>query len=259
ELFLRALERDPSFAHAHTGLAITCSWLYQWRGRHAEHLEEAKSASARALALRPDLAEAHAARGYALSLAGEAAEAEREFKTAIELDKRLFEGYYFCARMCLEQGRLPDAARLFGQAAEARPEDYQSRVLLALTLRGLGDPERAAREGRKGVDVASRHLESYPDDVRALYMIGMELIRIDDRERGLEYLERALALDPDDAGTLYNVACGYAIAGRPDRALDVLERAIEKGSLNLAWASHDPDWDGMRDHPRFKALLERMR
>jgi adenylate cyclase len=90
-------------------------------------------------------------------------------------------------------------------------------------------------------------------------MIGMELIRIDDRERGLEYMERALALDPDDAGTLYNVACGYAIAGRPDRALDVLERAIEKGSVNLAWTTHDPDWDGMRDHPRFKALLERMR
>jgi TolB-like protein/Flp pilus assembly protein TadD len=259
ELFLRALERDPSFAHAHTGLAITCSWLYQWRGRHAEHLEEAKSASARALALRPDLAEAHAARGYALSLAGEAAEAEREFKTAIELDKRLFEGHYFYARMCLEQGRLQDAARLFEQAAEARPEDYQSRVLLALALRGLGDHERAAREGRAGVDIALRHLQSYPDDVRALYMIGMELIRIDDRERGLEYLERSLALDPEDAGTLYNVACGYAVAERPDQALDVLERAIEKGSLNLAWARHDPDWDGMRDHPRFQALLERMR
>ena len=86
EMFLRALEVDPAFAHAHTGLANACAWLYQWRGRRLEHLEEALSASGRALALRPDLAEAHAARGYALSLDGQSTEAEREFQTAIELE-----------------------------------------------------------------------------------------------------------------------------------------------------------------------------
>jgi serine/threonine protein kinase/tetratricopeptide (TPR) repeat protein len=256
ELFLRALEIDPTFAFAHTGLASTCAWLYQWRGRHAEHLEEALAASARALVLRPDLADAHVSRGYALSLAGQAAEAEREFRTAIELDKRLFEAHYFYARTCLEQGRLEDAARLFAEAAETRPEDYQSRVLLALALRGLGEPERAERAGREGLEVASRHLERNPEDVRAVYMIGIELARLQEPARSVEYLERALALDPEDAGTLYNVACGYALLGRTDDALDVLEKAIAKGSANRAWIVNDPDWEGVRGHPRFRALVE---
>ena len=73
---------DPQFAHALTGLAGACAWLYQWRGRQPERLEEALAASAQALALRPDLAESHSARGYALSLGGQAEEAERQFRIA---------------------------------------------------------------------------------------------------------------------------------------------------------------------------------
>src|SRR5206468_5319087 len=97
DLFRRAVEIDPLFAHALTGLAGVCAWLYQWRGREPERLEEALSASARALALRPDLAESHSARGYALSLGGQVAEAEQQFRIAIELNPRLFEAHYFYA------------------------------------------------------------------------------------------------------------------------------------------------------------------
>ena len=259
ELFRRAIEVDPLFAHALTGLAGACAWLYQWRGREPERLEEALAASAQALALRPDLAESHSARGYALSLAGQVEEAERQFRIATSLNPRLFEAHYLYARACLEQGRLADAARLFERAADVRPEDFASRALLSLALRGLGQEERARQAGQDAVAVAARHLERTPDDVRALYMTGILLIRLDEPARGLEYLERALALDPSDGGTLYNVACGYALAGRSDQALDVLERAIDLAVTNLDWIAHDPDWESLRDHPRFRALLDRLR
>jgi serine/threonine protein kinase/Flp pilus assembly protein TadD len=259
ELFRRAVEADPDFAHALTGLAGACAWLYQWRGREPERLEEALAASAQALALRPDLAEAHSARGYALSLAGQAEEAERRFRSAIELNPRLFEAHYFYARACLEQGRLADAARLFERAADVRPEDFASRSLLSLALRGLGQEEGARRAGQDAVAVAARHLERNPEDVRAVYMTGMALIRLDDPARGLEYLERALAMDPSDGGTLYNVACGYALAGRTEQALDMLEKAIDRAITNLDWIANDPDWEPLRDHPRFRALLDRLR
>ncbi len=259
EMFGAAIASDPVFAQAHAGLADACSWLYQWRGRRPEQLAEALSASAQALLLRPDLAEAHGARGQALALSGDVEAAEREYRTAIDLNPRLFEPHYSYARTCLQLGRLADAARLFERAAELQPEDYQSRSLLAMVYTGLGQPERAREFGKQAVANAIRHLEKNPEDVRAVYLAGLDLIRLGETDRGLEWVERARQMDPDDGGTLYNIACAYALAGRSDTALDVLERALDSEITNLAWIANDPDWASLRDHPRFQALMDRLR
>jgi serine/threonine protein kinase/Flp pilus assembly protein TadD len=259
KMFMAAIEADPAFALAHAGLADVCAWLHQWRGRRPEHAAEALSASARALELRPDLAEAHGARGNALSLSGDMAGAEREYKIAIDLNPRLFEPHYYYARSCLEHGRLEDAARLLERAAELQPEDYQSRSLLAMVYASLGLHEKARAWYQEGVAVGTRRLERDPDDVRAVYLTGLCLIRLDERERGLEWVERARQMDPDDGGTLYNLACAYAVAGRPEQALDTLERALDKAVTNLAWITNDPDLVSLRDRPRFRAMLDRLR
>jgi TolB-like protein/Flp pilus assembly protein TadD/tRNA A-37 threonylcarbamoyl transferase component Bud32 len=259
DAYLEAIAVDPSFALAHAALADTCSWLYQWRGREPAHLAEALSASARALDLRPDLAEVHAARGKALALSGDLSTAEREFRAAIDLNPRLFDPHYTYARACLEQGRFADAVRLFERAASLRPDDYQTPALLALAHDGLGEPEKVREWNERAVAVGLRHVERHPDDARALYMVGTALIRLGEVARGLEWVDRALSLDPEDGGTLYNVACAYAQAGRTDLALDTLERALDRAVTNLPWIVNDPDWKALRDHPRFQALLARLR
>jgi adenylate cyclase len=256
DLFRRAIELDPAFAQAHAALAANCAWLYQWRGRHPEHLEEALRESERALELRPDLAEAHAVRGTVLALSGQTAEAEKFFEAALELNPRLYEALYTYARTCVEQGRLAEAARLFERAAAVRPEDYQSRSLLALALSGLDQEDRARFWHREAIEVATRQLERNPNDVRAVYLTGGSFVRLGEIERGLEWLERARAMNPDDGGTLYS---GFAQAGRHDRALDVLEQALDRAITNLDWIANDPDWEPLRDHPRFRALLDRLR
>ena len=121
EMFGAAIETDPSFALAHAGLANACSWLHPLCGRRPELLAEALSASARALELRPDLAEAHGARGLALALSRDVDAAETEYRMAIALNPRLFEPHYSYARTCLEQGRLAMGPALrAGRATAAR-------------------------------------------------------------------------------------------------------------------------------------------
>ena len=102
------------------------------------NLQQARNASARALALAPDLAEAHVSRGAALMLSKEYAEADREFETAMRLDPKLFEAPYFYARSLWAQGKLERAGEFFRQASVLRPEDYQSPALLAVIYSGLG-------------------------------------------------------------------------------------------------------------------------
>jgi Tfp pilus assembly protein PilF len=82
EMFERAIGRDEAHAPAHAGLADAHSWLYEWWGGTADDLEAADRASRRALELAQDLAEAHASRGFVLSLTGRYEESQAAFERA---------------------------------------------------------------------------------------------------------------------------------------------------------------------------------
>jgi adenylate cyclase len=79
------------------------------------------------------------------------------------------------------------------------------------------------------------------------------------RDKALEWAGRAVALEPDDPNTFYNVACVYSLAGELDKAIDHLEKAVGSLGANRAWLESDTDFNQLRDHPRFIALLERLR
>ncbi|HEV8375690.1 MAG TPA: protein kinase, partial [Candidatus Polarisedimenticolia bacterium] len=229
EMFWRAVHLDSKYALAYAGLADVASFKYMYSESTPEVLEAANGASKKALELAPDLAESHASRGLALSLSKDYSAAAREFETAIRLDPRLFEAYYFYARNCFAQGLREQAAHLFEQAMKVRPEDYQSPALLATVYLGLGRKEDAARMWRKTIELAEAQLEANPDDARALYLAAGCLIAEGQLEKAMEWARRAVALDPTDTGTLYNVACVYAGAGKKDEAMGYLEKAVDNG------------------------------
>ena len=123
---------------AYAGIADCCSFLYMyWDGSRA-NLEGADSASRKALELGPEVADAHAARGLALSLSRQYDEAHREFETAIRINPKLHEAHYFYGRTCRQQGKPEEAVRHFEEAARVRPEDYQAVLLASPPYRELG-------------------------------------------------------------------------------------------------------------------------
>jgi len=254
-MFQRAAEVDPTFARAYAGMADCSSMLYRWWDRSEANLSQAESSSQKALELGPDLAEAHASRGLALTLRKQYAEAEAEFETAIKLDPTLFEAYYFYARACFEQGKLEPAAKWFEKASEVRAEDFQALGLLSQVYAGLGLKEAEDGARRRTIAKVEKHLELYPDDARALYFGAGDVGMMGDKPRAVEWLERALAVDPGDSGVLYNVGCVYALIGEKDKALDCLEQAVLRGYAYREWIENDSDLVSVRDHPRFKKLL----
>jgi len=258
EMFERAIEIDPGYARAWAGVADCAAFLFLYVERSERNRARAESASRRALELDPELAEAHASRGVALSAAGDATQAQAAFESALRLDPGLFEAHYFYARHAFAQGDPEKAILLYEQAMAVRPEDYQAPLLVAQIYADLGRRNEAEATQRRGLKLAEEHLRFNPDDIRARYLAANALVALGERERGLDWARTALALDPDEAMLLYNVGCIYALAGEIEEAIEVLERAYAAGLTEKGWYQHDSNLDALREHPRFQALMRRL-
>ncbi len=254
-MFQHAIDIDPGYARARAGLADCYSYIYSFWDRRAEVLAHAEAASRTALELDPNLAEAYVARGEALNLMGRPDEAATHFERAIELNSTLFEAFYFYARSCFAHGDFEKAVGLFEEAHRARPEDYQSVVLMAIALRELGRMQEADNADRRSIEVIEEHLKLDPDDSRAYYMGASCWASVFRPDMARQWIKRALELDPDDAVVRYGVGCNYARLGDVEDALDNLERAVKLGFGYREWIVNDSDWLDLRDHPRFLAVL----
>jgi serine/threonine protein kinase/Flp pilus assembly protein TadD len=257
QLYERAIELDPGYALAHCGVADCCSFLYQYFDASEENLRKADSASRRALDLAPQLAEAHASRGLAVSLTGQFVEAEKEFEEAMRLNPKSFEAAYFYARACAAQGKSAEAAKWYERATAVRPDDFAALLLLSSMYGDLGQTEERIRAVRRSYDAARKHLELNPDNPRALYFGAAALVELGEREKALDWTRRAEQMDPDDPSVLYNVACDYALLEMKEEGVRALTRAIDNGFGHWKWIEHDSTLDNLRSEPGFAELLAR--
>ena len=258
-LFERAIALDAEYAPAWAGLATVHAQLFEWWGAHDEDLQQAERASRIAMELAPDLADAHVARGCTLALNGRYPEAQTNFEAAARIHPNLFDAYYYHARACFAQGEVERSAQLFRKAADVRREDCQSPSLLAQSLHMLGRHEEADAANRETVVRAERILALNPNDGRTLSMGSLALFEIGQKERALELSRRSLELYPDDMSALLNAGCLANRAGLKEEALDLLERAMSRGWGKRDWIDRDPDYDLVRDDPRFQRMLARLK
>ena len=256
EMFHRAIQTDENYARAWAGYADCHSFLVMYADPKPGYRETAQEASARAVELAPDLAEAHAARGLSYLVSEDFAAAEREFETALRLNASLFEAHYYFARTRFHQGRLDEAMELFRSAAEVDPADYQSRCLRIQMLRGKGRIDEARAEAKEALEVLERHLKLNPDDARAYHLGAGTLVVLGDVDRAKRWLHRAIEIDPDDPIVLYNVACNLATLGEIDDSIAYLARVIEAGTISAAWIRNDDDLANLHGDPRFEQLMQ---
>jgi len=259
EMFERAIALDEGYAPAWAGLATVHATLYEWFGARAADLERARTASERALALASGLVDAVVARGFLLALSGQHDEATQQFEAAIRINPHAFEAYYYYARSSFAHGEIARSADLYRKAADSRLDDFQSQLLLAQSLRMIGRTEEAKAAGDEGIRRAERMLALNPKDGRALSLGAAELVSLGRADDALAWSERSIALYPDDASALLNGTCVRAKLGRTDEALALLTRVIDRGWGNRAWIAHDPDYDSLRDDPRFQKLMARLK
>jgi adenylate cyclase len=258
EMFERAIELDAGYGPAWACMGAAYATLYEWFGAKEEDLARAESASQKALELVPGMAESHVSRGCALSLSRQYEQSAREFEEALRLNPSFFEAYYYYGRIAFATGDIERSAELFGKAAQVRQEDFQSAMLQGQSLRMLGRTKEAQQATREGIRRAERILVLNPLDARALSLGSGALFHDGQLARAMEWSKRALELYPEDAGVLINGACLHAKMRQKEEALELLERVFTRGWGKRDWIEHDPDYDIMRDDPRFQKLLEKL-
>jgi TolB-like protein/Tfp pilus assembly protein PilF len=256
QMFNKAIELDPEYALAYTGVADASSLLYTYFDARDFNLRQADKASRKALELEAELAEAHVSRGIVASLTHHFPEAEESFTKAMKLEPKMYEASYWYGMGLQAEGRFEDAVKMFERASNLRPEDYQAAHFLGQAYRSLGRKEEEELHLRRGLKLMEGSLELNPDDARAANLAAGVFASLGEAEEAIKYAERSLAIDPEDPMLLYNVACMYSSLGRTDQAISCLERAVDKGFGHREWIDNDPDLAPLRTLPKYQSIVD---
>ncbi|MCB1379333.1 MAG: tetratricopeptide repeat protein, partial [Alphaproteobacteria bacterium] len=255
QMFARAIALDPGFARAHAGLADCNAFLYM---DYSEDLiAEVLANSEKALALEPELVEARASRGLALSAARRYAEARREFERAMALNPDHFELRFFYGRSCYDQGNLDTTIVHWERAAEIKADDYQSLILLNQVYVSLGRSGDATRVAQRGVERAEREFARNPENPRPAYFIATALAKLGDVARAEHWAAQALSIAPNDYLTRYNIACFYSVCGKLTQAFDMLMELLPVSNTEMKlWILADSDLNPLHAHPRWEEVRQ---
>jgi adenylate cyclase len=258
-LFQRAIELDAEYAPAWAGIATLHALLFEWWGSSSENLAEADRASRVAMELAPELADAHLARGYTLSNQRRYEDARKHFEAAARINPNLFDAYYYYGRAAFAAGDVEKSIEMWRKAGEVRQADFESPLLQAQSMRKLGRLDEARAVNAEAVRRAEKLLEVNPSNGRVLSFAAGALQEDGQVDRAMEWARRAERLYPEDMSVIINGACLRARAGHKEEALDLLDRVFNKGWGKKDWIEHDPDYDSLRDEPRFIAMMAKLK
>lgn len=161
DLYERAVAVDPQFALAWAKLARQHLSLHEaYYDRTEARLEAARRAAARALALQPDLPEAHVAQGLIHSSAGDYERALQEFNVARSRVPNDAELIAATASVLRQQGKFQDAARNLEQVVTLDPRSARSILVLGSNYEYMRDFDAAIRWFTRALSIT-------PDDALA--------------------------------------------------------------------------------------------
>jgi TolB-like protein/Tfp pilus assembly protein PilF len=282
--FQQAVEKDPSYALAYTGISDSCALIPVYgAGAPQDYYPRAKAAAQKALELDDLLGEAHTSLGNVLFRYLELAESTREFERGIELNPNYPTAHQWYGRLTLlmtgqfdraiaevkraveldpvssiihaDLGSVYTMARRYDEAIEQfrnvlelDPQFYWAHRQLGLALELKGAPGEALIEYQRALKLS--------DDPRVLAFIGRA-----EASTGRQNEARAILVQLTEmAKTRYVSGYGFAVIhlalGEKDQALDWLEKdARERNGFEINFIKVDPYLDPLRGDQRFEALV----
>ena len=286
EYYKQAIEKDPAFALAYSGLADTYVLFSAYSvAPPKESMPQAKAAALKAIELDNSLAEPHATIGaYYSGFEYNFKAAEDELKRATQVNPNYPTAYHWLALILVPLGKNDEAIAAARRAeqldplstiisadtafdffllhrydeaiAQAQhtlqidPNFYYAHYLMGKAYNQKGMYKEAVAELRKSVELT-------PDPI-ARATLAQSLALSGQRAEAVKLLDE---LKSDSAHRYipnYFLATAYLALGEREIAIAMLEKDVNERCVYLQWITVDPELDGLRNDPRFAALVQRV-
>ncbi|PYS80385.1 MAG: hypothetical protein DMF67_20580 [Acidobacteria bacterium] len=286
--FNQAIERDPNYALAYSGLADTYALMSDYSILPPnEAMPKARAAAERALALDDTLAEAHTSLAFVrMAYDWKWDEAGEDFRRAIELNPNYATAHQWYASYLVQVGRFGESLSEIRHAQELDPLSSIISANAGLFLYYAHQYEQATAQLHKTLEVNDQF------GVAHLYLGYVFLQQPGHASDAVAEFQKAQAYMGDDPETLAALGNAYAAAGRRadaqkvldqlrersqhsyvspywlaviyaglgdrEHAFDSLERAYQDRHPGMILLKYDPRFDPLRRDPRLTKLIQRI-
>ena len=286
EQFKLAIDLDHNYALAYAGLADCFAVLSYYAGTPtSETLPQSKAYAMRAIKLDDSLAEPHATLGLVNDQLWQWAEAEREFKRAIELNPDYATAYHWYFISLSGRGRFDEAAEMIKRANELDP-------LSSIITGNLSQMYQGQNNYQASIETSLKTIELNPNFSDAYRVLGLSYLKQGRESEGIANLEKAAELSNRasvslaDLGYAYgvtgnrtkaiaiakqleemyqkkqsvgrSVAAVYAGLGDKDKVFEWLEKDFQSRNGEIGLIRWQIPFESLRDDPRFKDLIKRI-
>jgi serine/threonine-protein kinase len=232
--FGQAIDRDPTFARAHAGLADALGLLPIYGRTPADSaFPLARQSAERALQLDSTLAEAHTTLGLILKSTGEWNAAASEFRTALSLDSTYATGHQWYAEVLIITGRVREAVRELEKARDLEPLSPVINAELGYALGLAGKYGEAKLAGQRAIELDSTLWTGHA------FLAFTELFA-GEYDRAVPHMGQAVRLGQGLDPLVGALAYALAKSGKPDSARALLRsveaRAQSRGGSPIAMA-----------------------
>jgi DNA-binding winged helix-turn-helix (wHTH) protein/Flp pilus assembly protein TadD len=291
-----AVAIDPELAGAYAQLARgynTLAFKFSSAETAKQLHEDAEVAILKSLALDPNLAEGHFARGLILWTKRKGfphEQAIKSYQRALELDPNDDETHHQLSMVYSHVGLIDEALESVARALDLNPNNTMARfraglyqaykgnfessvatlktiprdVSPLLVYRAMADALVQLGKLDDADAIVDHYLQEYPADEGGSFT-SVKAVVLAKRGKKLE-AEKAIRRAAEIGSgfghfhhTAHNIASAYAAMDDPDAAVSWLEKAAEDGFPNFSYFELDPNLDPLRTHPAFSAFLSKLR
>ena len=289
DYFRVAIDRDPTYAPAHAGLADSYALLGTIGFDVVpprDAMPRASAAAGRALEIDGTMAQAHAALGYVkLSYEWDSTAAEERFTQAIAANPTYATAYHWYGHCLFATARLEEAAVAMCRAQQLDPLSVPFNL-------GIGWASYYQRRYDDAIEQYEKTLEIAPGVPLVMYELGLAYQNKGSLDQALEWFERASVASKNEPASVMLRGHIYALLGRAadarrqreklvemsnrqyvpalytafiyagernaDEAFAWFDRACDERSSYMIYLDVEPSLDHLRGDPRFEALVQRV-